>query len=71
MAVDFNKFKRNVKDWMLQHPDGSVQALMDFCEEAIPSNQFAAYQWLVEQTVDWYQQVLVYRRQESSLMEES
>lgn len=66
--MDVNQFKRQVKEWMHAHPEGSTQELIDFCEEAIPANQFAAYKWLVEQTVGWYQQVLAHRRQE--LMEE-
>ncbi len=63
--MDVNEFKRKVKNWMLAYPEGSEQALIDFCEEAIPPSQFAAYQWLVEQTVGWYLQVVAHRKQQA------
>ena len=63
---DVNQFKRQVKDWIRHTPMGSKQELVDFCEENIPANQFAANQWLVEQTVNWYQQILHARQVESS-----
>ena len=67
--MDVNEFKRQVKGWMRLYPEGSEQELVDFCEEAIPASQFAAYQWLVEQTVNWYKQVIAYRKQEQTAEE--
>lgn len=58
---DCNRFKRSVKEWMREHPDGSVSDLVDFCEEQIPSHQYSAHQWLVEQTVSWYRHILAQR----------
>jgi hypothetical protein len=58
---DCNKFKRAVKDWMQLNPNGSVDELMEFCEELIPPQQYTAHQWLVEQTTSWYKHVLSQR----------
>lgn len=58
---DSNKFKRAVKEWMAEHPEGTENELIDFCEELIPPQQFAVHQWLIDQTVSWYRHVLVSR----------
>jgi len=55
---DTNKFKRSVKEWVRENPSGSMEDFVDFCEELIPSAQFNAYGWLVEQTLGWYAHVL-------------
>lgn len=59
---DINEFKRKVKEWMSQHPDGDSAELLDFCEEIIPPVQFSANRWLVDQTVSWYQHILQNRK---------
>ena len=59
---DANQFKRSVKEWMRDHPDGSEADLVDFCEELIPPAQFSAHQWLVEHTLNWYRYILAQRR---------
>jgi hypothetical protein len=59
---DTNKFKRSVKDWVRENPHGSLEDLVDFCEEQIPGAQFKAYGWLVEQTAGWYEHILSTRR---------
>lgn len=63
---DSNKFKRAVKEWMLEHPEGTETDLVDFCEEQIPPQQFAMYQWLIDQTLSWYRHVLVSREAHKS-----
>ncbi len=63
---DSNKFKRAVKDWMREHPEGSEADLVDFCEEQIPPQQFSAHRWLVDQTLSWYRHVLVSREMHKS-----
>lgn len=55
---DINQFKRDVKEWIKSHPQGEEQDLIDFCEELIPASQFAANQWLVDQTVSWFRHIL-------------
>ena len=55
---DINQFKRQVKDWIRLNPSAAEQDLVDFCEEIIPTNQFAANQWLIEQTVGWYRHII-------------
>lgn len=55
---DFNHFKRSVKEWIRDNPDGSELDLRDFCEETIPAHQFTANEWLVDQTLDWYKHIL-------------
>ena len=64
--LDRNEFKRKVKEWMREHPEGSEQDLADYCDELIPANQFAVNFWLVEQTVSWYRCILSGRERERS-----
>lgn len=59
--LDHNAFKKSVKDWMRENPEGSLPDLIDFCEEQIPTNQFATSRWIVDQTVSWYKHILVHR----------
>lgn len=56
--MDVNDFKRDVKDWIANHPNGKLDDLRDYCESIIPSSNLTAYTWLVEQTVFWYGHVL-------------
>lgn len=65
---DTNKFKRSVKDWVRANPHGSMDDLIDYCEELIPASQFKAYNWLVEQTTGWYAHILN-TRQTSRLLD--
>ena len=58
---DVNAFKKQVKVWIAEHPQGEIADLVDFCEELIPPQQFSANKWLVDQTVSWYRHVLVQR----------
>lgn len=60
-TFDPNTFKRNVKDWMRAHPEGSEADLVDFCEELIPTVLYTANQWLVEHTLSWYKHILAQR----------
>ena len=62
LIFDTNKFKRSVKDWTRENPNGTLEELVDYCEELIPAAQFNSYSWLVEQTAGWYQYVLNTRR---------
>lgn len=55
---DINGFKKKIKVWAAEHPDGDINELIDFCEEQIPVTQFAANQWLIDQTVSWYKHIL-------------
>ena len=58
---DPNAFKRAIKDWMRDNPDGTEAELVDFCEEQIPPQAYAANQWLVEHTLSWYRHILAHR----------
>ena len=51
---DVNEFKRKIKTWVTNHPDGNENDLIDYCEDLIPPAHSAANQWLVEQTVGWF-----------------
>lgn len=66
---DTNKFKRSVKDWTRENPNGTLEELVDYCEELIPAAQFSSYGWLVEQTAGWYQHVLNTRRSNNAFNE--
>lgn len=67
---DTNVFKKSVKDWMRMNPTGSDQELVDFCEEQIPARQFAANQWLIDQTVSWYRHVLAQREMSNQSLDD-
>jgi len=58
---DVNGFKKSVKEWMREHPNGTVTELADYCEDLLPQQQFSNHMWLVEQTTAWYKQVLAQR----------
>jgi hypothetical protein len=58
---DTNSFKKSVKLWIKDNPHGTDQDLLDFCEERIPPSQYAASQWLIDQTLSWYRHVLAQR----------
>jgi hypothetical protein len=60
-TFDFNSFKKFVKQWIRENPDGTIHELRDYCEELIPPQHFAANQWIVEQTVSWYRHILDHR----------
>ena len=60
--MEINQFKKEVKEWIQTNPDGTLEALADYCEELIPPAQFASYQWLVTQTLSWYEQILKDRK---------
>jgi hypothetical protein len=57
---DFNQFKRTVKQWVRENPKGTVNDLVDFCEDQIPPAQYAANRWLIEETVSWYKHILAH-----------
>jgi hypothetical protein len=59
---DTNQFKRAVKDWVRDHPTASVTELNDYCEELIPAPQYQSHNWLIEQTLGWYQHMLMTRK---------
>jgi hypothetical protein len=58
---DTNSFKRQVKDWIRNHPEGTENDLQDFCEEKIPPAQYATLKWMVDHTLSWYRYVLINR----------
>ena len=60
--MDINRFKKNVKEWMKQNPNGAKEQLADYCEELIGPNQFASHEWLIDHTLSWYDQVLKDRK---------
>ncbi|MCB9229336.1 MAG: hypothetical protein H6618_06970 [Deltaproteobacteria bacterium] len=69
--LDRNEFKRKVKIWIKEHPDGTEQALTDYCDELIPAHLFSTNQWLIEQTLEWYRYVLSTREQYTHSTESS
>ena len=60
-VFDFNSFKKSVKQWIREHPEGSLHELRDYCEELIPPNQYTVNNWVVDQTVSWYRHILDHR----------
>ena len=68
---NINTFKRNIKEWLKENPYATVEELSDFCEEQIPSSQFASYKWLIEQTQAWYENILKTRTSDLDEQENS
>jgi hypothetical protein len=58
---DANKFKKLTKQWIRENPNGTVADLVDYCEEQIPAPQYAANEWLINQTIEWYKHILIHR----------
>lgn len=67
---NINEFKKQVKEWVESHSNADVADLRDYCEELIPPKNFAANQWLVEQTVCWYQYTLAQKEIHSQFEED-
>jgi hypothetical protein len=67
---DTNNFKRSVKTWVRDNPTGSMADLLDFCESIVPAHQYAAHEWIIEQTAGWYQHILSQRKTQSLINEE-
>jgi hypothetical protein len=65
--LDMNNFKSVVKQWIKENPTGSLDGLRDFCEDQIPAHQFVSYEWLVNQTLDWYRHILHNRQMREAL----
>ncbi len=63
---DVNHFKRSVKDWIRQNPQGTLLDLRDYCDEIVPPQLYAANEWLIDQTLSWYRHVLERRESEDS-----
>ena len=68
---DINGFKIKVKEWIREHPHGSEADFLDYCEELIPSSQYSAHQWILDQTVSWYHSILQSRKNEAPADDES
>jgi hypothetical protein len=58
---DINKFKKSVRCWIDDNPEGSESELHDFCEDMIPVGAYASHKWLVDQTMAWYRHVQAHR----------
>lgn len=58
---DINNFKKSVKVWMKDNPEGTEGELMDFCEDLIPVGVYSSHKWLVDQTIAWYRHVQAHR----------
>lgn len=67
--LDLNMFKKNVKNWIKENPDGSLAELRDYCEDLIPPSQFMAYSWLVDQTMGWYKHIVDHRKVEEEQLQ--
>ena len=59
--MDVNTFKKDVKEWINTHPQGSIDDFADFCESLIPPTMMTSYAWLVDQSVSWYTHILASR----------
>lgn len=70
---DPNKFKKAIKEWVKMHSNASIGEFVDFCEAQIPAPHFAANQWLIEQSLSWYEHILAQRKaaQEADRLHES
>ncbi len=58
LMFDVNYFKRSVKEWIRENPQGSLLDLRDYCDEIVPPQLYAANEWLIDQPLYWYRHVL-------------
>lgn len=65
--IDFNEFKKSVKEWIRSNPEGTITDLRDYCEELIPSTHFSSHAWVIDQTVSWYRHILNHRDLQDSM----
>lgn len=56
--VNINSYKRLIKAWTENHPEGKVDDFIDFCEELIPPSEYIAHQWLIQESTAWFQHLL-------------
>lgn len=55
---DLNDFKAKVRMWLASHATIDEQDLVDYCEELIPPQHYAANHWIIDQTVEWYRHMV-------------
>ena len=67
---DFNGFKRSVKQWIRENPEGEMNDLRDFCEDQIPPASYTAHSWIIDQTLCWYQHIVAQREHRISYEED-
>ena len=63
---DINEFKKKIKIWIRENPQGNEAEFLDYCEELIPPAHFSANRWLIDQTVSWYHSILQSRKEDLS-----
>ena len=59
--LDINSFKKSVRAWMKDNPEGTETELLDFCEDLIPPGSLNSHKWLVDQTLAWYRHIQAHR----------
>ncbi len=69
-SFDINEFKKKVKDWMRNHPDGAEAELLDFCEDLVPTQQFASNRWVFDHTIAWYRSILQSRTEDHTALDD-
>lgn len=58
---DINHFKKQVREWMGNNPEGDEGDFLDFCESMIPVGAYSSHKWLVDQTLAWYRHMQAQR----------
>ncbi|MFK7873519.1 MAG: hypothetical protein AB8C84_10225 [Oligoflexales bacterium] len=52
-----NEFKRNMKSWAREHPEGNEEQFMDYCDSQVDPEYYATHGWLLEQARSWFRYV--------------
>jgi hypothetical protein len=50
---DSNKFKLEMKQWILDNPERNIGDFEFFCAMRVPDDQ----KWLIKESVSWYSQL--------------
>ncbi len=59
---DRNQFKRSVKNWMNENEEATIEDLQLYCEQLIPTKEYVANKWLIDETLAWYDHILHNRK---------
>ena len=51
---DKNSFKENFRIWSEENPMASAKEVENYCDCSLPAKNKAQYQWLMEESINWY-----------------
>jgi hypothetical protein len=55
VSFDKNRFKEAFRTWVAANPSASDEQAIEFCHYNIPPQHMMKQNWLVEQSLQWFQ----------------